>query len=1119
MILVLLWFLLDYKSMTNVIFLFVVFIILLRTTYQLDYFEHGKWNINIENDGKILNLTEIIGLQKWSNAFMFVKSTSNMILIIFIMVVRKIIEVHLKFKYYPEKIPSVVFYHISAQQMNDGLLEWLMCIINEGFTYFGVEITLMWVVILVATNIDGFSIIYVLWIAIFAYLGYEKSSKYWSIFVAFVYFTIVFKYLLLFKTLIDIKFDENLLNKIGPLSNILSIISVLDHKSIIKRLCGLDFVVYYFVSQQSLIFKTKNKPINELIDTKSEELPDNLMTKRENFNVLKQNILYIYANFVMLVVFLNGVCYPDKIALGYLYTSYLFFSKGPKFYLQLYSNIINFFDDFDNNVNKHRHWFIQFIVALRDAIISCSDLLCYFAAFIYTTVNLYDYISITLLVVMIFWGLLSVPRESKNFWVVLIMYMQGAILLKHFCNISYLPWIEEQSRLVNGSMGGNLMFYPTIKIGVANYKNTFYVDLIVLLFLYIHRAKLMKIGLWIQNDNLTNIRIKISPLDENRLLKSIRLFCEIIKIHFSPMINFSNDLYRNHMVKSVDVYPYMFLLIVFLMIFNLIIWHDAVESVKLSRISSKIIYEIIVHFIMLLLDRWFYVRQNKLGKLIFHMIFTTNFFYVLIELADMFEYNYFVLWATIEFVYIMLSAYQIRAGYSSRNIGSFIWHHYSILNLIIFKVYYYCPFVYELRLVFDWIWTDSTLTMSEWFKMEDIFVHICTVKCINRLRFLLDNPRGKKISRMTKIVFGGLVAIIILSVIIFPILWFSLPEGIPDTPKHVTMHIRFYRDTTILTTKSADIYSLDTLDFAALKEVYKNQLSHFLDGYRYNEISSVSIKLESSTAWFVTPHTFNTVLNKLQDSKKVMKLFVEWFISHENGLTISHGSNTIPLFWDVRQEILECISRSINHTKKQNYNDLCKGVYIKHVLPKFLVTHLKSTEAKVIPKFMQHDQENPYMDVILKFLCDKDAKKSYWWGLSEVCPESDKGNYLKEIPHSSCIRNETKSSRGFNSYNIYIFSDRRSNLFGNFDSEGVFGLYTAVIVYFGFKVAHDLFRSFKFKLIYTEMPYPDRILQLCQEIYLVRSFGEWEMEEDLYAMLIYLFKSPETLLKFTKMPN
>lgn len=48
------------------------------------------------------------------------------------------------------------------------------------------------------------------------------------------------------------------------------------------------------------------------------------------------------------------------------------------------------------------------------------------------------------------------------------------------------------------------------------------------------------------------------------------------------------------------------------------------------------------------------------------------------------------------------------------------------------------------------------------------------------------------------------------------------------------------------------------------------------------------------------------------------------------------------------------------------------------------------------------------------------------------------------------------------------------------------------------------------------MPNPDPVLDLCKDIYLVREAKDFFMEEDLFAKLIFLFRSPETLIKWTK---
>lgn len=77
------------------------------------------------------------------------------------------------------------------------------------------------------------------------------------------------------------------------------------------------------------------------------------------------------------------------------------------------------------------------------------------------------------------------------------------------------------------------------------------------------------------------------------------------------------------------------------------------------------------------------------------------------------------------------------------------------------------------------------------------------------------------------------------------------------------------------------------------------------------------------------------------------------------------------------------------------------------------------------------------------------------------------------------------------------------------------GLYLSLVLVIG-RFVRMWLQGLSFKIMFVELPVPDFLVKLCLDIYLVRECGELRTEEDLFSQLLFLYRSPETLIKVTK---
>jgi hypothetical protein len=67
------------------------------------------------------------------------------------------------------------------------------------------------------------------------------------------------------------------------------------------------------------------------------------------------------------------------------------------------------------------------------------------------------------------------------------------------------------------------------------------------------------------------------------------------------------------------------------------------------------------------------------------------------------------------------------------------------------------------------------------------------------------------------------------------------------------------------------------------------------------------------------------------------------------------------------------------------------------------------------------------------------------------------------------------------------------------------------------RVFRTVIVSSPLEVIVEEMPNPDHVLKIFLDIYLIREEARnFLLEQDLFARLLFLFRSPETLIKWTR---
>ena len=439
------------------------------------------------------------------------------------------------------------------------------------------------------------------------------------------------------------------------------------------------------------------------------------------------------------------------------------------------------------------------------------------------------------------------------------------------------------------------------------------------------------------------------------------------------------------------------------------------------------------------------------------------------------------------------------------------------------------PFLYDLRMYMDWIWTDTSLVLDEWSLMEDIFVNLYERKCELKLDEEFPEPRGKAKRRFFKYLLGGAWVVLIIGLIWGPLGLFALGRAVGSTnrPVGATFELEFggYQPIFRMSVTGSALNEISDPLWNRLKnnkDFERDAVAQtFISGYDQGDVTIVNLNGNSTATWGVSPPSMDALENDLRSNTTSIFVKLTYYITRKKqqktqdmDVTISN-EQTIELNPQKDRSLRLKIARMLSYAEEET-----TPAIIPYIFPNYLRVPEKG-KPSVVKQLTKKSKTGAELNDTFRYrsigvllqkgeITNDSGSGTTWWEVHDTCDDK----YMQNL--DDFFRTDLLLAENCKYLPLVLFNDKVFiGLLAFLSGYGIIGIYTT-FVFLVSRWVRGLNSESSFKVIYTRMPNVDRVLQLCLDIYLVRESREFELEEDLYAKLIFLYRSPETLIKWTK---
>jgi hypothetical protein len=138
---------------------------------------------------------------------------------------------------------------------------------------------------------------------------------------------------------------------------------------------------------------------------------------------------------------------------------------------------------------QQRAIFAKFFTSFFGFVRTYTHVICYIMACVAHAVC-GGLVTLPLPAMVFFWATLSSPRPPKIFWVIMITYTEFVILVRFIFRFNLYPWNN------GGANSDNDPFFWPDVVGIHKEHTVYWVEIVFLICLFVHRYNLCSVGLW-----------------------------------------------------------------------------------------------------------------------------------------------------------------------------------------------------------------------------------------------------------------------------------------------------------------------------------------------------------------------------------------------------------------------------------------------------------------------------------------------------------------------------------------------------------------------------------------------------------------------------------------------